>query len=419
MKPLLVSTFDIFGGAARAAYRLHEGLRSLGLDSRMLVQDKKSDDFTVIGPETKAEYLLSRMRANFDAVPLCVYPERSKTLFSSAILPDTVREGIRRTSPDLVHLHWVSFGFLRTEALAAVNHPIVWTLHDMWPFTGGCHYSQGCDRYLTGCGSCPLLASSRRFDLSRWNWSRKDKRWKSLPITIVAPSRWLAECAQKSPLFSDKRVEVIPNGLDLRRFTCRDKGLCRDILGLPKGKPLILAGAMDANSDRRKGFDLLQEALRRLKDQGTDAELVILGGSRPQVAPDFGLPVHYLGMLNDDVSLSLAYGACDLFVAPSREENLSNMVLEAISCGLACVAFKVGGMPDLIDEGGNGFLAASFDTAGLCVAIGRIVGDHNLREAMSRRSREKAEREFNLEAVAARHARLYQEVCPGHHGRGA
>ncbi|ACH39573.1 glycosyltransferase, WcfI-like protein [Citrifermentans bemidjiense Bem] len=410
MNPLLISTFDIFGGAARAAYRLHEGLRQAGVDSRMLVQEKKTDDFAVIGPQTKSDYLLSRIRANFDAVPLCLYPGRRKSLFSSAVWPDALTARVTALNPDVVHLHWVSYGFLRIETLAAIDAPIVWTLHDMWPFTGGCHYSDGCDRYLVGCGCCPLLSSSGPHDLSRWNFSRKVRCWDAIQMTVVAPSRWLGECAKKSLLFKNKDIEVIPNGVDLTRFRSRDKGFCRDILSLPKGKKIILTGAMDGSSDRRKGFDLLQTALCRLKQSSPDAELVIMGASRPSVVPDFGLPVHYLGMLHDEITLSLAYGAADLFVAPSREENLSNMVLEAIACGLPCVAFAVGGMPDLIEHGGNGFLAAALEPVDFSDAVARVLKDDLLRNEMSCLSREKAERQFESSLVAGRHARLYDEV---------
>jgi glycosyltransferase involved in cell wall biosynthesis len=409
-----VSTFDTQGGAARASYRLHQGLIKYGVDSRMLVQEKLSDDYTVVGPETKIAYLLARFRANFDAVPLYLYPKRRKTFFSSAILPDTLKGEITTLNPDIVHLHWVSYGFLRIETLAAIRRPIVWTLHDMWPFTGGCHYSEGCDHYLTGCGCCPLLSSTKRHDLSRLNWNRKSSKWPLLPMTIVSPSRWLADCARKSPLFKNSNMEVIPNGIDLTRFSPRDKRLCRDILFLPQSKKIILCGGINCKNDKRKGFDLLLPALLHLKGTISDVELVIIGESKPATVPDVGFPVNYLGILNDEISLALAYGAADVFVAPSREENLSNMVLEAISSGLPCVAFDIGGMPDLIEHGFNGFLISPFDVADLASGMARILTDDSLQSEMSRHSREKSEREFAIELVASRYGRLYEEVVCMH-----
>ena len=410
MKPLVVNTFDNHGGAARAAYRLHRGLRENGVDSRMLVQEKLTDDFTVHGPENKVEYLLSRFRANFDLLPLYLYPRRRSTLFSSSILPDTLKRNIATLNPDVVHLHWVSYGFMQIETLASIRRPTIWTLHDMWPFTGGCHYSEGCDHYLTGCGCCPLLASTKRRDLSRWNWNRKSSKWPSLPMTIVSPSRWLADCARKSPLFKISNIEVIPNGIDLTRFSPRDKRLCRDILFLPQGKKFILCGGINCKNDSRKGFDLLLPALLQLKGTISDVELVIIGESKPATVPDVGFPVNYLGKLSDEISLALAYCAADIFVAPSREENLSNMVLEAISCGLPCVAFDIGGMRDMIEHNFNGFLAPPLDTANLASGIVRILIDESLRREMSCNSRQKAEHEFDIEIVASRYCQLYEEA---------
>ena len=409
MKPLLVSTFDIQGGAARAAYRLHAGLRQSGVDSRMLVQEKISDDYTVRGPESKSAYLFARIRANFDKVPLSFYPKHHTTFFSSAILPDTLKNEITALNPDVVHLHWVSYGFMRIETLAAIKCPIVWTLHDMWPFTGGCHYSEGCERYMSGCGCCPQLFSEKQHDLSRWNLNRKSKKWSTLPITIVSPSRWLGECASNSSLFSNMEIEVIPNGIDIERFSPHNKNMCRDILFLPQGKKIILTGAVDFKVDGRKGFDLLFSALRHQKEVIPDVELAIIGMTKPETDLDFGMSVHYLGHLNDEASLAIAYGAADIFVAPSREENLSNMVLEAISCGLPCVAFNIGGMPDMIEHGINGFLASPFDTEEFALGLSLILKDDSLRSEMSHRSREKVEHEFAIKFVASRYMQLYKK----------
>lgn len=410
MKPLLVSTFDIQGGAARAAYRLHTGLRQFGVDSRMLVQEKASDDYTVHGPESKGAYLLARIRANFDRIPLSFYPKHHTTFFSSAILPDTLKSGINFLNPDVVHLHWVSYGFMRIETLAAIRRPIVWTLHDMWPFTGGCHYSEGCERYMNGCGCCPQLFSEKRHDLSRWNLNRKSDKWSPLPMTIVTPSHWLGECARKSSLFSNMGIVVIPNGIDIERFSPRNKNMCRDILRFPHDKKIILTGAIDYKVDGRKGFDLLLSALRHQKEVVPDVELAIIGMTKPETDPDFRMPVHYLGRLNDETSLAIAYGAADVFVAPSREENLSNMVLESISCGLPCVAFNIGGMPDMIEHGINGFLATAFDTEELALGLSLILRDDLLQSEMSHRSRKKVEHEFAIDLVSKKYVKLYEKV---------
>ncbi|MBT0653036.1 glycosyltransferase family 4 protein [Geomobilimonas luticola] len=407
MKPLLLSTFDTHGGAARAAYRLHHGLRKAGVDSRLFVQEKRSDDWTVKGPETKWAYLQGKLRAHGDVLPLIPYKNRRKGFFSTAFLPDAVGNYVRCSDPDIIHLHWVSYGFLKIETLSRLEKPMVWTLHDMWPFTGGCHYSGGCRRYEDGCGNCPLLCSEKQWDLSRWNFRRKERSWKDLPLTIVSPSNWLAECARRSPLFKGLPIEVIPNGIDLERFTPRDKRICREILCLPDDVQLILAGAMDASSDERKGFHHLFNALRSLKSK---AELVVIGSGEPPIPPDFGVPVHYLGMLDDEISLSLAYGATDIFVSPSQEENLSNMLVEALSCAVPCVSFRIGGMPDLIDDGVTGFLATPGDPGSLAEKIDLILKDDYLRQNMKHAARQKAECEFGLARVVGLYGKVYAEA---------
>jgi len=376
----------------------------------MLVQEKASDDYTILGPESKGAYLLARIRANFDRVPLSLYPKHHTAFFSSAILPDMLKSKINSLNPDVVHLHWVSYGFMRIETLAAIRRPIVWTLHDMWPFTGGCHYSAGCERYMNSCGCCPQLSSEKRHDLSRWNLNRKSDNWSPLPMTIVTPSHWLGECAKKSSLFSNMEIEIIPNGIDVERFSPHNKNICRDMLLLPHDKKIILTGAIDYKVDGRKGFDLLLSALRHQREVVPDVELAIIGMTKPETNTDFGMPVHYLGRLNDEASLAIAYGAADVFVAPSREENLSNMVLESISCGLPCVAFNIGGMPDMIEHNINGFLATPFDTEEFGKGIVRILDDTSLRNVMSYYSRQKTENKFAIQLIASRYQQLYDRL---------
>ncbi|WP_287293429.1 glycosyltransferase family 4 protein [Moorena sp. SIO2C4] len=352
MKTLIVSSFDISGGAARAAYRLHQGLQSINLDSQILVQEKFSHDQTVIGPTIKLKEGLARMRWTFGALPQKLYPQREDTTFTTQWLPDAVVPKVARLQPDIINLHWICAGYVQIETIAKLKRPIVWTLHDMWPFTGGCHYNHDCDRYTASCGACPQLHSSKDWDLSRWVWQRKAKAWRNLDLTVVALSSWLAKCASASSLFQDLRIELIPNGIDTQKYRPIHQQVARELLSLPQDKQLILFGAVNATSDKRKGFELLQPALQELSQSGwrDQLELVIFGDSQPDNPPEFGFKTHYLGTLSDDLSLALVYAAADVFVAPSLQDNLPNTVMEAIACGTPCVAFNIGGMPDLIDR---------------------------------------------------------------------
>jgi len=408
----MLNTFDDRGGAAHAARRLHAGLRGIGVDSRMLVQEKRNDDPTVSGPATPLRQALSAFRPMLDSVPLRFYPNRRRVPFTPALVPDRLRSKVAGLRPSIVHLHWVAAGFLRLESLRRLKLPLVWTLHDSWAFTGGCHVPFDCTRYRDVCGACPLLGSGKERDLSRRVLFRKKKAWHGLDLTVVTPSRWLAECARSSSLFRDARIEVIPNGLDLNRFRPVDQGTARDILSLPRDRKLILFGGVHSTADPNKGFRLLSEALRGLAAEGwrDRAEALVFGGQEPENSSDLGLKARYLGNIRDEITMALLYSAADVFVAPSIQENLPNTVMEAAACGTPSVAFTVGGLPELIEHCRTGYLARPFLTEDLGHGISWILEDGARQRELSLASRQKVEREFALERIAGRYADLYREI---------
>ncbi len=412
MKPLLLNTSDIVGGAARAAYRIHQGLQDIGVASKMLVHDKRCNDTSIIGTEGRAEKITKKLALTLDTFPLHWYRSKKPGIFSPAYVPGYPAGKINKYNPDIIHLHWTCNGFLRVETIAKFHKPIIWTFHDMWAFTGGCHYDEGCGRYTKKCGKCPHLNSLKDRDLSRWIWKRKHKAWQRLNLTIVTPSKWLAQCARSSSLFSNVRVEVIPNGLDTDRFKPINKTLARNILSLPQNKKLILFGALSSTSDRRKGFQLLHPALQKLATNGwsSKTELVILGPSESSALVEPGLKTHYLGRLHDDISLTILYSAVDVFVLPSIQENLPNMIIEAMSCGTPCVAFDIGGIPDIIEHKKTGYLARSFETDDLAEGIAWTVGDNQRWQTLSHQARKKVEQEFELRLVAKQYLKLFNDV---------
>jgi glycosyltransferase involved in cell wall biosynthesis len=417
MKVLLCSSSDIGGGAARSAYRLHQGLQSLPdlqVNSQILVQTKLSDDFRVLAGSSKLSKGLAKLRPTLDQLPLYPYSKRDHTVFSTQWLPNSLNLLIREAAPEIINLHWICDGFIPIKALRQFQQPIVWTLHDMWAFTGGCHYSYDCDLYQQSCGNCPQLHSQKEYDLSRQIWQQKSKYWKDIDFRIVTPSHWLAKCAASSALFTNRAIEVIPYGLDLEIYKPINCQLARQILNLPPDSKLILFGAMSATSDRRKGLHLLQPALQKLHKHFDIAEspieILVMGASQPQSPLTFGLTTHYLGKLSDDVTLALVYSASDVFVAPSLQDNLANTVLEAIACGLPVVAFNIGGMSDMITHQQNGYLAKPFDTDDFAKGISWILEDGERHLKLSHQAREKAEKEFALELQAKRYLNLFEEI---------
>jgi glycosyltransferase involved in cell wall biosynthesis len=387
-------------------------LNQIGTEARMFVQEKWSDDCTVIGPATEAEFLLGKLRTALNPLPAVLYPQRQKALFSLPLLPSSLPKRINRICPDILHLHWVSYGFLPIRAIKAFRMPLIWTLHDMWPFTGGCHYSGICNRYEEMCGLCPILGSGSRYDLSRWVMNSKIRAWDGVALTIVTPSRWMATCVQRSRLFRSARVVTIPNGLNIDRYRPIDKRLARMLLSLPHDKKLVLFGAIASTTEQRKGFHILKEAISQLVARGgaNNVELVVFGASRPATPLELGLTIHYVGTLRDEVSLALLYGAADVFVLPSLQDNLPNTVMEALACGTPCVAFGIGGVPEMIEHQVNGYLAVPYEASDLAAGIAWVVRDQEQWRSLSDNARKKAEREFALDKVARRYAELYTEV---------
>ncbi len=422
IRPLLLNSEDLRGGAARAAYRLHEALRAIGVDARMLVQVKHGDAQSVLGPESVPARVAGMLRPIADLAPLLAYRARRKTTFYPGWLPDSVARRVRRLAPDLLHLHWITGGFLKVSSLRRLQRPLVWTLHDMWAFTGGCHYDEECGRYATGCGRCPALGSRSAYDLSYWGWSRKARAYAGLPLHIVTPSRWLAEAARASPLLSGHPVRVIPNAIDTRVFRPIGKTAARDLLGLPQDRRLVLFGALFATSEPRKGYRYLEPALAqlaRLAAQLPAAPLsaVVFGATQPAQPPQFGMPAHFLGTLSDDVSLAALYSAADVFIAPSIQENLSNTVLEALACGTPVVSFDIGGMPDMIEHRRNGYLARPFEADDLAQGLHWVLESPDRHAALGARARAKILEEFEAEKIARRHVELYREVLDTAPGR--
>ncbi len=409
MKILIVNASDIQGGAARAAYRLHKALLAQNIDSQMLVQSKSSDDYRVIGPTKKINNLLGIVRAVLDQIPNMLYKNRTKTYFSPSWLPfSNIVDKINEINPDIVHLHWICGGTIKIEDMAKIKAPIVWSLHDMWAFTGGCHYNEECGLYQKNCGNCKVLGSDKEKDLSRKIFKRKQKTFLQVPnMTIVALSRWLEKSAHESSLLDGRKIINLPNPIDTTVFIPFDKKKARELWHLQMDKKLILFGAVAAISDPRKGFKELNKAIHNLKSQ--DIELVIFGSSEPQKSQNFGFKTHYLGPLHDDVSLVTLYNAVDIVVVPSLQEAFGQIASESMSCGTPAIAFAHTGLLDIIDHKINGYLAKPFDTDDLANGIEWVLNTPKY-EALCKNAIEKVMNEFDSVVVSQKYIKLYQEV---------
>ncbi|MFA5986227.1 MAG: glycosyltransferase family 4 protein [Parcubacteria group bacterium] len=409
MKILIVNTFDIYGGAARAAHRLHRSLLGQGIDSQMLVQYKRSDDETVITEKSKIYKFFNNLRPIIDAIHLYPYRNKTKAFFSSSWFPHrSIVDRINEIDPDIVHLHWICLGMIKIEDLSKINAPIVWSLHDMWAFTGGCHYDDECGLYHAQCGNCKVLRSKKEKDLSRKIFKRKSDVFSQMKnLTIVGLSKWLTECSKQSSLLKNHRHINLPNPIDTTVFCAVEKTEARKMFNLPQDKKLVLFGAVNSTEDPRKGFKELCAALHQL--QSDDIELVVFGNAKEDQDQDFGFKTHYLGHINNDMELVNLYSAADVMVVPSLQENLSNAIMESLSCATPVVGFDIGGNSDMIDHKKNGYVAKPFDTKDLAQGIEWILHNENCAD-LRVNARKKVVATFDSKIVAKKYIQLYEDI---------
>jgi glycosyltransferase involved in cell wall biosynthesis len=401
-------------GAGRAAARLHEGLRRDRIDSSMLVLQKSSHDDTIV-PLVNPTKFVKRLQAKLLSAYLSKAVDSDKT-FSINIGPSLTTRQIQQFRADIVNLHWIGWEYLKIEDLQALQVPLVWTLQDMWPFTGGCHYSEACDRYTHTCGQCPQLkASSQAQDMSRWVWQRKANAWKDLDLTIVAPGHWIAECARNSTLFKHLRVETIPFCLDTEAFKPIELNSARQQLNLPLDKQLVLFGALSATQDQRKGFQFLLPALQKLSESHwrDRLELVVFGSAAPKQALELGFKAHYLGHISDDASLAAAYSAADVMIVPSIQESFGQTASEALACGTPVVAFDATGPQDIINHQQNGYLAKPFSIDDLAQGIDWVLSDRPRQQQLCQQARESAQKNYSLTQQAQAYSALYEDILRG------
>jgi glycosyltransferase involved in cell wall biosynthesis len=412
MKILHLSTFDTGSGAARGSQWLHEALRRRNIDSTMMVASKVSEDETVHLLPGAMPQLAAKLRMQLDRLPLRFYRNTEESFWSLGWVPYRFDRLVEDFAPDIIHLHWVGAGYLPISSLKRFSRPIVWTLRDMWSFTGGCHYTAGCERYREGCGACPQLRSSRQEDLSRAIWRHKAKHWKDLDLWLVPISRWLADCAAASPLLTSFPSETIPNGLDVSTFNPLEKSVARREWNLPPDRPIAVYGAINATRDPRKGFAELLAALRILgRDERTrNMLLLVFGDLQHGDMPDCGIETRYVGYIDDDARLSQLYAAADVAVMPSLQEAFGKTIIEAMACGTPVVAFNSGGPRDIISHGVDGYLARPFQpddlAAGMLWSLERVAAGDDPGVA----ARATVMTRFDIEAVADRYEALYEAI---------
>lgn len=414
MDILVVTTWRRPGGAAAASFRLVEALAQEGVTTRILLLERVTDTRAVPNKRFHARH--PAMAVLLERLPVMLYSRRWTNLrglnFSPALSFLDSSDAIRRVRADIVNLHWVNHGHMSPEGIGGVERPLAWTMHDMWPITGGCHYSGECTKFQESCGRCPVLGSNAPHDWAHKLHTRKSAAWAGSSISVISPSRWLAAKAAESSLFRSCPQTVIPNPLDLKAFAPGDKLEARRRLGLPERAELVLFAAKSALRNGAKGIDLLCAALNMIGSRkvGSKPHLVLAGADRiGGLLRSLEVPVHLLG----DLPLSRmveAYVAADILAMPSRMDNLPNVAAEASACGLPIVAFGVGGLPEIVDHGVTGYIAKPLQVADLAEGILSTLDEARSGPFMSQAARAKAETMFDATLVARRYIDFFHHV---------
>ena len=408
MKILHVVAGGLGGGAARGAYWLHTALREEGIDSRVLsnARDIQGYDFV----DSIANSGLGRVKVavswRIGRAPIRLYRRREDVGFNTGFDGIDITRHPAYAHADLVHLHWVN-GLVGVRTLRKIKKPVLWTLRDMWPITGGCHYSLDCTRFKKACGQCPQLGSAREHDLSRLVVRRKER---ALPshMRVVGISHWLSECARQSTLFGKFPVATIPNCVDIQAFTPLEKLHARQALGIDEDRKVLLVGAQNVASVY-KGFDLFLEALDKLDRK--DVHVLLFGKRTAGIPKSLDIPSKNLGFLTDIGSLRAAYSAADVFVAPSRADAFGKTLVEAMLCGTPVVCFNATGPKDIVDHHETGYLAEPFSPQDLADGIQWVLDQRpEVYATMSRSAQERAKQRFDSRVIAKKYLELYREV---------
>lgn len=419
MRVLIINTSERTGGAAIAANRLMDALRNNGIQAKMLVRDKQTNQVTVIGLKKSWwkvwQFLWERIviwKANHFKKHNLFEVDIANTGTDITTLPEF-------TQAEVVHLHWVNQGMLSLKDIRRIidsGKPIVWTMHDMWPFTGICHYAGECKKYTSQCEHCPVLYKGHKKDLAYQTFRKKEKVLKGSHISFVACSQWLERMAKQCHLLQNQFVTNIPNAINTNLFKPRDKANAREKLHLPLDKKLLLFGSVKT-TDKRKGIDYLVEACKILSSTQPqfcqNLGVVILGKQSELYESLFPFPIYSLGYVNNEKELVDIYNAVDLYVTPSLQDNLPNTIMEAMACGVPCVGFNVGGIPEMIDHLHNGYVADYKSAEDFANGILWTL-DEGEYQSLSEEAHRKVSSSYSESTIARKYIHIYNKIIGNH-----
>jgi len=413
MRVLIVNTSERTGGAAVAANRLMEALKNNGVKAKMLVRDKQTDSLTV---SALSKPLWTQCHFLWERLVIWLHLRlRREHLFEIDIANcgTDITDLPEFQEADVIHLHWVNQGMLSLRNIRTIlesGKAVVWTMHDMWPATAVCHYARGCEAFHEECRDCKLLPGHSTKGLANRIWHQKECMLAGQRVTFVACSEWLAAEARKSALLKGQTITCIANPIDTRQFRPMDKKECRQALDLPTDKRIVLFVSQRV-TDPRKGMSYFVEALQRLTERypamRDNTVVAILGGHAEDVTSQLALRAYPLGYVNDPHRIVQVYNSADVFVLPSLEDNLPNTLMESMACGVPCVGFCVGGIPEMIDHRKNGYVAEFCNADDLASGIHYVL-DETDDILLQQQCLYKVIRSYSQQSVAKRYVEVYE-----------
>ena len=420
MRVLIVNTSERIGGAAIAAGRLVEALKNNGIKAKMLVREKQTDRLSVIGLNKNWwkvwQFIWERIliwkenrfkKHNLFAVDI------ANTGTDITVLPEF-------QAADIIHLHWINQGMLSLNDIRKIllsGKPVVWTMHDMWPCTGICHHARECDKYHQECHHCPYIyKGGGKKDLSYQVFKKKKEIYQSTPVTFVTCSRWLKERAGQSALLKGHTIVDIPNPISTGLFKPQNALAARNKMELPTDKKLILFGSVKV-TDKRKGIDYFIESCKLLAEKYPEMKeelgVVVYGKNSECLKPLIPFQVYALDYISNEKDLVNIYNAVDLYVTPSLEENLPTTIMEAMACGVPCVGFNVGGIPEMIDHLHNGYVAEYKSAEDLANGIIWTLSESEY-QSLSEEACRKAVSNYSESIVAKKYIDIYNKITGNH-----
>ncbi len=416
MRVLIVNTSENTGGAAVAAKRLMNALNSNGVKAKLLVAEKTSDNVSVASLPNRLRHSLHFLWERWSIFVHCWFSRKHLFEIDIANCGTDITRLREFKEADVIHLSWVNQGLLSLGGIRKIlesGKPVVWTMHDLWPASSICHYARGCTRFQSGCHHCPLLPrGGGNHDLSFKVWRRKTKMLSGKSIHFVACSKWLAAEARKSGLLHDQYITDIPNPIDSHVYQAGDKMKARIAVGLPTDKKVILFVSQRV-TDERKGMRYFVEALQKLVEQYPEmkenAVVAVLGGHAEEVTEQLPVQTVPLGYVSDVGRIVQIYQSADVYVLPSLEDNLPNTVMEAMACGVPCVGFAVGGIPEMIDHELNGYVARQRDAADLADGIHYVLSSTDYA-VLRREALKKVALNYSQPHVAMKYIDVYEHA---------